>query len=111
MKHITFVVIALSFMLAMTGCNKKPETQPSDSLKAEGQTDNAVENKGDSASSNSQDEGVFKFTINSDIDANAGTNEDHLEIAIIVNDLDGKYPVHYDLDCDGDGEYEQKALD
>ena len=114
MKRITFIMIALSLMLAMTGCNKKPETQPSDSPKAEGQTDNAVENKGDSASSNSQDEGVFKFTVNSDVDVdgnNPKLNAEQLEIAINIADLGGKYPIRYDLDCDGDGEFEQKDLD
>jgi len=38
------------------------------------------------------------------------SNVDTIEIPITISKSMGKYPVLYDLDCDGDGVYEFKGL-
>ena len=48
----------------------------------------------------------FKYTITTDID----TKNENVEILVAINDVNGQYPVKYDLDCDSDGEYEYTGL-
>ena len=43
----------------------------------------------------------FKYTIDADFGS---------EILVAINSMNGFYPVKYDLDCDGDGEYEFTGL-
>ncbi|MBQ9394854.1 MAG: BspA family leucine-rich repeat surface protein [Proteobacteria bacterium] len=68
----------------------------------------------------------FKFTVTSNLkkhyeaERNFDQNYDkgytdyvkvfesgNITIDIMINTVDGKYPAKYDVDCDGDGEYEQ----
>ena len=48
----------------------------------------------------------FKFTITTDIKP----ENKEVTIPILPRSLKGKYPVKYDLDCDGNGEYEYTGL-
>ena len=61
----------------------------------------AVERAESADTSNNAKLKPFKYTI----DANNGSN-----ILVAINTMNGFYPVNYDLDCDGDGEYEFKGL-
>ena len=60
----------------------------------------------------------FKYTITTAIDGEDkkyssvvyGSNGDTVSILVSINSVDGKFPVKYDLDCDGDGVYEYIGL-
>ncbi len=51
-------------------------------------------------------DGIFKYTITTDIAAEG----DQIEILVAMNSVESQYPVKYDLDCEGDGEFEHKGL-
>ena len=57
-------------------------------------------------------DGIFKYTITTDIDVKltAMNSGDNIEILVAMNSVGGQYPVKYDLDCEGDGEFEYKDL-
>ena len=57
------------------------------------------------AAPNSGDD-IFKYTITTDIDE----ENDNIDILVAMNSVGGQYPVKYDLDCEGDGDFEYKEL-
>ena len=59
-----------------------------------------------SSALHSADDGAFKYTITTDLD----TQKDNIEILVGMNTVNGQYPVKYDLDCEGDGDFEYKDL-
>ena len=98
MKHIAFAIIALSITIAVTGCHKNvdnPSPEPA--------TENAVAAKQIEDFTNRK---PFKYTITTDIDG----DKENVEINVVMNLLNGQAKARYDLDCNGDGEYEFVGL-
>ena len=87
MKNIALLVLALLALTAAAAADTLAEPTPAAVAKA-------------------SDEGIFKYTITTDID----TDRDQLEILVAMNSVGGQYPVKYDLDCEGDGEFEYQGL-
>ena len=54
----------------------------------------------------SSDEDIFKYTINTNI----ATKDNDIKILVKIITKNGKDPVRYDLDCEGDGEFEYHGL-
>ena len=93
MKKLTLLILAIASLASVSSCGTKQEA-----VDAHVETDSAV------AASASVDS-IFKYTITTDIDA----NNDNIEILVAMNSVDGQYPVKYDLDCEGDGEFEYRG--
>ncbi len=93
-KHALFTVAALALM---SSCASTKEADPSAATQAPAATPAAASASGDH---------IFQYTITTEIpDA-----KDQIEILVAMNTLEGKYPAKYDLDCEGDGDFEYKGL-
>ncbi len=89
MKKLVILTLALTSLAIASSCGTKQEVpKPAEDVQQ------------------AADDGVFKYTITTDIDA----ENDRIEILVALNSVDGQYPVRYDLDCEGDGEFEYKGL-
>ena len=102
MKNLTFLTLAIASLAFVCGCSTKQETPKS------------AANVQQTA-----DDGIFKYTITTEIDPrfddgeadpDAAAESDTIEILVAMNSVGGQYSVNYDLDCDGDGTFEYKAL-
>ena len=91
MKRIFFILLALSTISFLTSCNKNSAEPHS-----------ALSNADDFSNLS-----PFKYTISTDLEDN---ENDQIEILVAMNSQKGQFPVKYDLDCNGDGEYEYKGL-
>ena len=91
MKYINLAALSI-FVITLASCS--PKTQPV----AATDHPHPVENTNTTE--------PFKYTITTDID----TKNENVEILVAINDVNGQYPVKYDLDCDSDGEYEYTGL-
>ncbi len=58
------------------------------------------------AAAPASDDHIFKYTITTDFNG----AKDQIAILVAMNSEKGKYPVKYDLDCEGDGDFEYKGL-
>ena len=105
MKHLSFITI-LTVALTTFGC--APKTQPMTV------SDNAAESLQSHDNSEFSNRKPFKYSIVTDVEFenNDGNNVSDITIVVLVqmNTLGGKFPAKYDLDCEGDGDYEFKGL-
>ena len=100
MKNIALLPLVLPLIALAGSCGNKPETPKS-----------AAEIQ------QTSDDDIFKFTITTDISDESEyewqtvrRNKDEIKIRIEVISVEGQYPVRYDLDCEGDGDFEYKGL-
>ena len=102
MKIIT--LLALALIAIVSGCKSKIESPQV-----------VAENAAEKAS----EDGIFKYTIRTDVsnipeddewNNSEMNNSDEIEILVAMNSVGGQYPVKYDLDCEGDGDFEYKGL-
>ncbi len=114
---IIFAMIAIS--LATTSCSKKTQQASeagASNLQATGNSDTITVQDVTQPTSDDPNANVFKFTIttdnvNAEKDRNAEPSVDNpIQIAIFVDSVNNTYPVKYDLDCEGDGEFEHTGL-
>ncbi len=96
MKNSAFLTLAS--IALVSGCSAKQEAPQS--------ADNLSAVAPGAAAKPASDDGIFKYTITTDIDAES----DQIEILVAMNSVKGQYPVRYDLDCEGDGEFEHQGL-
>ena len=104
-QSIVFVIVVLTFVILAAGCSRNAPNSVSD-------IQTAVPTA-KSISSDIESRKSFKYTITTDItpyNQNDYKPGGILKILVAINSVDGQYPVHYDLDCEGDGEYEYKGL-
>ncbi len=95
MKKFTLFALSLTLIAILCSCNTKQEA-PKDDINAQ-QAAPTAPVPGDE---------IFKYTITTDIEADG----ENIEILVAMNSVQGQYPVKYDLDCEGDGEFEHKGL-
>ena len=125
MSKLKFFALSLASILLICSCSTTPkEASTSASNHAVAVTDDNApdsdasnhavavtdDNAPDSDASNVQHDtadDIFKYTITTDIDTKGRHN---IEILIAVNSVNDQYFVEYELDCEGDGEFEYKAL-
>ena len=53
---------------------------------------------------------IFRYTIDTNFERETYDKADNVVILIVMNSVNGQYPVRYDVDCEGDGEFEYKDL-
>ena len=91
---------------------ESPSAAPSDGSAAAAPTTPATDAPAEVAPSDvptvaaATNDGIFKYTITTD----SGIGTENIEILVAMNSVEGQYPVKYDLDCEGDGEFEYKGL-
>ena len=120
MKRASFIATIVISLLISIGCHKKA---PQDSGSEQNNSDiiqNAESNgitQNPMNSETEQNSDTFKYTITTgdriELLKNAENGkEENLQITIFiyVNSVDDTYPVKYDLDCEGDGEFEFTGL-
>ncbi|MBQ9394429.1 MAG: BspA family leucine-rich repeat surface protein, partial [Proteobacteria bacterium] len=117
-KHLSrYLKIGLLLIFVTTSGCKNPNSQPSNS---QIQDNLAVTSDGFVQDPNTQNQSKpFKYTITTDLENDSNlksvldklkNEEGSITVDITVDSMDGKYPIKYDLDCEGDGEYEFKGL-
>ncbi len=89
MKKLAYLTLALASIVLMSNCGTTPKDAPKTAVDSAKAADD-----------------VFKYTITTDIDVEG----DNVEILIAMNTVYDQYPVKYDLDCEGDGEFEYQDL-
>ncbi len=100
MKNSAFLTLAS--LALVCSCGTKQETPKSDTHIQQAASTAPSENP-------LSDDEIFKYTITSD-HINVNDEDDHIEILVVIHSVDGQYPVKYDLDCEGDGDFEYKGL-
>ena len=114
------LVLLCAVMLA-PACARKTEPPVAAPASANVPVDSAPAAAAHADSAPVTDDGIFKYTITTDIDTRLEDEEDkkkmgievdadQIKIIVAMNTEEGKYPVKYDLDCEGDGEFEYKGL-
>ena len=96
MKHCMLIGFVILSVVLFSGCAKKQPVSENNPTDAEVTAQNQ----------DFSNRKPFQFTITTDIQT---VNID-IEITVSINELDGQYPVLYDLDCESDGEYEFTGL-
>ena len=86
MNRTTAIALLSLLTIALAGCDKRPQTT--------------------NAPTAGMPQEAFQFTVRTDLNLDADT----VPILIDVDSVQGQYPVLYDLDCEGDGDYEHKGL-
>ncbi len=120
MKHHSAIALIISLVIAITGCSKKaPQktdsdlSQPTDTTIVTADT-NTNEEQGDIIKEDNGD--IFKFSITTgEIKAQNANDKNPqppevIKITIHVDSVNNSYPVKYDMDCEGDGEFEYTDL-
>ena len=95
MREYTILPLALALIAMVSGYNPKKDSPKSATAVASSD-----------ASAVASDGGIFKYTITTDFDVGG----DEIEILVAINSVSWQYPVKYDLDCEGDGEFEKVGL-
>ena len=96
MKKIVFLTLALASLALANSCSTKQEAPKS------------AANVQQAADAPASGDDIFKYTITTDI--SNSSEDDEIKILVAMNSVNGQYPVKYDLDCEGDGEFEYKGL-
>ena len=100
----TALLTIASLALACSCATKQEAAQPSAVSAAQAAVPSADKATNPAAQASSDD--IFKYTITTEL-ADAPEN---IEILVAMNTLRGQSPAKYDLDCEGDGEFEYKGL-
>ena len=119
MKRLQLATLTMiSLALVITGCMsiRDAETQSTDAPPSEIIRSNEPDTPA-APVSEFENRRPFKYTITTAIDGEDrrseviyGRNGDTVSILVSINSVDGRFPVKYDLDCDGDGVYEYIGL-
>ena len=119
MKKLTLLTLAFASFALLGSCGAKQETPNPDALAQ--QTTNAVApsdapaaaapSAAPAAAAPAANDGIFKYTIKTDfVTTDIDSNTENIEILVAINSVEGQFPVKYDLDCEGDGDFEYKGL-
>ena len=132
MKHISFITCTLlTIALITSGCTKNVDNQNKTQNIAKEDNQNNPQDTTTTLQSDEvpgfdfQNRKPFKYTITTDVEEMKNNewfdreekNNDfynmpdgNVVISIQINTVDGKLSTKYDLDCEGDGDYEFKGL-
>ncbi len=133
MKKLTLLTLAITSIALVSSCGAKQENlksnadvqqtadaptiaAPADApTVADAPSDAPAEPAPSVDAKPASGDGIFKYTITTDVNdfeiaKLLGQEINNIEILVAMNSVGGKYPVKYDLDCDGDGDFEYKGL-
>ena len=121
MKKHAFHILAVALIVLINSCSTIQDTTISavnDAIGAVKLVNNSTtqdSSKSDSATVSTKasvtyNDDIFRYTIDTNFEKRKYLTYDNVEILIAMNSEDGQYSFKYDLDCEGDGEFEFKDL-
>ena len=125
MNKNAFHILTLALIVLVNSCSTIQDTAVSavhstvyDAIDAVGLVNNSLkqDSSKSAATANSAktkvtyNDDIFRYTIDTNFERETYDKSDNVQILIVMNSVNGQYPVRYDVDCEGDGEFEYKDL-